>query len=259
MWGFRYSRATLNGRLTRTKAPYIIYMFSFVAFTFFSPPVFAQDIGPSVVRSNKQYYPFELKEFEVAKSGYNLGVAPLVNTPTGNLGNYYSPGPGAEFSVQFINENEWFYSFGIRLSFNRTLKDILPADSFPQMNIAPLGSFSLGGGKRFKKFYFEGIAHLAFFSIREKVPDNNDEDIPAENLNSAMFGAKISYPLKAVLGSPKVVFNYDEAPHYTETRMNLWLAYYHGFLFNKEGFHGGVLELGLTFQFNRYELKSYKL
>jgi hypothetical protein len=103
------------------------------------------------------------------------------------------------------------------------------------------------------------MVHLSFFSIRDKVANNNDEDIPVENLNSLLLGARVSYPLKPVLGISKVVFNSDEAPHYTETKMNLWLAYYHGVIITKDGFYGGVLEMGLTFQFNRYELDSYKL
>jgi len=230
------------------------------AFAFHCFPIIqAQDIGPTEVRTNKTYYPDEFKLLEVSQGGYNIGAGPLVNTLTGNLAKFYSTGAGAEFSFQHIEKSQWFYSFGIRLSFHQTLEDILPADTFPQMNIAPLGSFSIGGGKRFNRFYLEGIAHLAFFSIRGRIPTNNDEDLPAENLNSLMFGTKISYPLKTVLGNSKVVFNVDEAPHYTETKMNLWLAYYQGLVFNKDGFRGGILELGLTFQFNRYELESYKL
>lgn len=258
MWDFRHNEAIVNCCLIRKKAARILHMCSFYAFVFFFSPTSAQDIGPKIYRAGEEFKLDEIREYEVSKAGYNIGVAAVGNGLTGNLADYYSIGAGAELSMQFFNEKATFCSVGMRLSFNQTLGVILPADTFPQMNVAPLGSFSFGVGKRFEKFHLEGVAQLAFFSIRGRVSGDNGDDILAENLNSAMFGAKISYPIKSVLGNPKVVFGYDDLPHYHETRMNLWFGYYHGLLFNKAGFSGGIIELGLTFQFNRYQLKSFK-
>jgi len=259
MSGSRYHPAKAHCRRSINCAMHVLSWFVFGVLVCFVSPAIGQDIGPEYLRVEKEYKPDELRAFEVGKAGYSMSITPLVNRLTGNLSNFFSAGIGAEVSVQFFDEKAYYASFGMRMSINGTVGVTAPNGPFPQMKTAPTGSFNFGLGKRFDKFHFEGAAQLAFFELRGNVPGVKTENNPPVNLNSIMLGAKVSYPLKPVLGNPKVVFGNELLPHYHETRMNLWLGYYHGVVFNRDGFSGGILEVGLAVQFNRSQLASFQL
>lgn len=259
MCGFSYHTATAPCRRNRKRAAHMLCVFAFGGLFCSMSPAIGQDIGPEILRVEKKYKPDDLRAFEVGKAGYSLGIAPVVNRLTGNLANYFSAGIGADLSAQFFDEKAYYFSFGLRISVNGTRGVTVSNGAFPQLKTSPTGSFSFGLGKRFDKFHFEGAAQLAFFELRGNVPGVKTENNPPVNLNSVMLGAKISYPLKPVLGIPKVVFGNEPLPHYHETRMNLLLGFYQGVVFNRDGFSGGMLEVGLTFQFNRGQLTSFRM
>lgn len=95
-WDFSYKTRLTNHSFKQSCSLALSIALTICSFLFNLLSLYAQDIGPSVLRSNKAYFPSEFKKLEVSKAGYNFGVAPLANALTGKLSDYYSPGAGLE-------------------------------------------------------------------------------------------------------------------------------------------------------------------